>query len=75
MAFIRLKLDRPPTHRRHVNSMLERGARPLPVQHAKKVSVQVNRMMHHSIVNQLQADHLAMMQSDHSLLSHGLAIE
>ena len=45
--FISFKLDRPFSHRRHIDRVLERRVISLTLNHPEKMAMQVQRVMHH----------------------------
>ena len=73
--FIRLKLNRRPAHRRHVHRVLERREGILPVEQPEKMPVQMQRVVHHRVVDELNAKHLPALDSDGRVLAQGLVIE
>ena len=74
-GFIGFELDGVAAHGRDVHGMLQRGACPVLVDQAEEESVQVDRVVHHGVVNQLHAQDIALFDRDHTLLGHGPAIE
>ena len=74
-ALVGLELDRPLAHRRDVDGVLQRRSVPLAFEHSEEVAVQVNRVVHHRVVEQLQPQHFAALDLDHAVLGHGLAVE
>ena len=73
--FVGEKFDGCLSHWRHINRVLERRKLALAVEQPEEVAVQMQRMMHHRVVDESHAHHLTAGHANGAFLLHRLAVE
>lgn len=74
-SIVRFKLDGAFPHGRYIHGVFEGGTLALAIDEAEKMTVKVDRMVHHGVIDQMESKHLAFFYSDGGFLRQGLVIE